>query len=165
MKGKRSKKRVEEAVRRRVRGGRLLLSGKSPREVAAATGVSRQTAYSWKAIVERDGLEALRKLNRGGRPASLSDEDKEGLVQALLEGPTAHGFATELWTIARVRRLLKERFGVSFSAVHVWRLLGQVGFSSKKPASRALERNEAQIEHWKKRRWPALKKKPSARLA
>ena len=165
MQGEGVKKRVEEAVRRRIRGGRMLLSGKNPREVADAVGVSRQTAYSWRAIVEQQGFEALRQLNRGGRPGALSDEDKDWLVQALLDGPKAHGFATELWTIQRVRRLITERFGIAFSSVHVWRLLGQLGFSSQKPKTRALERNEAEIERWRKRRWPALKKKPSASAA
>ena len=58
MQGEGVKKRVEEAVRRRIRGGRMLLSGKNPREVADAVGVSRQTAYSWRAIVEQQGLDA-----------------------------------------------------------------------------------------------------------
>lgn len=77
---------------------------------------------------------------------------------ALLEGPTAHGFGTPLWTLKRVRLFIERRFGVRYSDVHVWRLLGQLGFSSQKPERRALERNEEAIEHWKKRTWPGLKK-------
>ena len=84
---------------------------------------------------------------------------------ALLEGPTAHGFGTALWTLKRVRVFIEREFGVRYSDVHVWRLLGQMGFSSQKPERRALERDEAAIEAWKKRTWPALKKKPAERAA
>jgi transposase len=82
---------------------------------------------------------------------------------ALLEGPTAHRFATPLWTLKRVRLLIEREFGVRYSEVHVWRLLGQLGFSNQKPDRRALERDEAAIEHWRKRTWPALKKTPLAK--
>jgi transposase len=49
---------------------------------------------------------------------------------ALLEGATAHGFATPPWTLKRVRLLIEREFGVRYSEVHVWRLLGQLGFSN-----------------------------------
>jgi transposase len=160
------KPKVDEATKRRIRGGRMLLAGKKPSEVAWAVGVSRQTAYSWKAVIEGGGgIEALRNLSRGGRPGNLSDQDKQWLTQALIDGPTAHGFGTELWTLKRVRILIEKRFGVRFSQVHVWRLLGQLGFSNQKPDKRALERDEQAIQRWRRSRWPALKKKPSARAA
>jgi transposase len=160
------KPKVDEATKRRIRGGRMLLAGKKPSEVARAVGVSRQTAYSWKAVIEDGGgIEALRNLSRGGRPGNLSDQDKQWLTQALIDGPTAHGFGTELWTLKRVRILIEKRFGVRFSQVHVWRLLGQLGFSNQKPDKRALERDEQAIARWRRSRWPALKKKPGARAA
>ena len=40
---------------------------------------------------------------------------------------------------------------------------GAIGLSSQKPERRAPERDEAVIEHRKKRTWPGLKKKPAAR--
>jgi len=44
----------------------MLLAGKKPSEVACAVGVSRQTAYSWKAVIEDGGgIESLRNLSRG----------------------------------------------------------------------------------------------------
>jgi len=83
----------------------------------------------------------------------------------LMEGPTAHGFGTPLWTLKRVRVFIERQFGVRYSDVHVWRLLGQMGFSSQKPERRALERDEVAIEDWKKRGWRALKKKPAEKVA
>jgi transposase len=48
--------------------------------------------------------------------------------------------------------------GVRFSEVHVWRLLGAMGFSSQKPERRAIERDESAVLAWKHKTWPALKK-------
>lgn len=158
-----TKNKIDAGAKRRVRAARLLQAGKTPPEVAALVGAPRQTVYRWKAVLESEGFEALRSMSKGGRPARLGAEELSRLQVALLEGPTAHGFGTPLWTLKRVRLFIERQFGVHYSDVHVWRLLGQLGFSSQKPERRALERDEAAIEHWKKRTWPGLKKKPSAR--
>lgn len=157
-----TKNKVEAGAKRRVRAARLLQEGKTPPEVAALVGAPRQTVYRWRDVLESEGFEALRTMSKGGRPARLGAEELARLQVALLEGPTAHGFGTPLWTLKRVRVFVEREFGVRYSEVHIWRLLGQLGFSSQKPERRALERDEAAIEHWKKRTWPGLKKKPSA---
>lgn len=149
--------RMDEATRKRVRAGRLMLAGKTPTEVAHAVGVARQTAYTWKARLDDGGIDALRAMAKG-RPAQLDASQFDGLRVALLQGALAHGFGTELWTLKRVRVLIERLYGVTFSAVHVWRLLGAMGFSSQKPERRAIERNEAAVQEWKRKTWPALKK-------
>ena len=126
-------------------------------------GAPRQTVYRWRDVLQAEGIDALRDMSKGGRPALLGAEELMQLQIALMEGPTAHGFSTPLWTLKRVRVFIERQFGVRYSEVHVWRLLGQMGFSSQKPERRALERDEDAIETWKKRTWPALKKKPSVR--
>jgi transposase len=158
-----TKSKQEEASKRRVRAGRLLLAGKTPPEVARMVSAPRQTVYRWREVLKVGGIEALRDINKGGRPAQLGAGELSQLYVALLEGPTAHGFTTPLWTLKRVRLLIEREFGVRYSEVHVWRLLGQLGLSSQKPERRALERDEAAIEHWRKRTWPALKKTPLAK--
>jgi len=154
---------LDEAVRRRVRAGRLLLAGKSPPEVARLVGAPRQTVYRWREVLEDGGIDALRDMSKGGRPAQLGAAELTRLYVMLLEGAPAHGFATPLWTLKRVRQLIEREFGVRYSEVHIWRLLGQLGLSNQKPERRALERDEAAIEQWRKRSWPALKKTPLAK--
>ena len=148
---------MDEGARRRVRAARLLLQGTKPAEVAQRVGAPRQTVYRWLDVLNADGIEALRVMKKAGRPAQLDEEQHEQLRQVLLAGPQAAGFGTDLWTLKRVRETIKRRFGVQYSEVHVWRLLGKLGFSSQKPEKRAKERDEAAIERWKKRTWPALK--------
>ena len=149
---------MDEAAKRRVRAGRLLMQGKPPAEVAAAVGAPRQTVYRWLDVLSAEGLDGLRIMSKGGRPAQLDAEQHEELRRILLAGPQAAGFGTELWTIKRVRETIKRHFGVQYSEVHVWRLLGRLGFSSQKPEKRAKERDVQAIARWKKRTWPALKK-------
>ena len=147
----------------RVRAARPLLRGEAPAQVALKVGAPRQTVYRWLDVLKADGIDALRVTNEGGRPSQLDDEQHEQLGQILLAGAQAAGFGTDLWTLKRVRETIKRRFGVQYSEVHVWRLLGKLGFSSQKPEKRAKERNEAAIERWKKRTWPALKKSPDSK--
>jgi transposase len=149
---------MDEAAKRRVRAGRLLMQGKPPAEVAAAVGAPRQTVYRWLDVLSAEGFDGLRIMSKGGRPAQLDAEQHEELRRILLAGPQAAGFGSELWTIKRVRETIKRHFGVQYSEVHVWRLLGKLGFSSQKPEKRAKERDEQAIARWKKRTWPALKK-------
>lgn len=158
-----AKSKLDKSVRRRVRAGRLLLAGKSPPEVARLVAAPRQTVYRWRTVLAVGGIDALRDMSQGGRPAQLGAAELSRLYVAVLEGAPAHGFATPLWTLKRVRLLIEREFGVRYSEVHVWRLLGQLGFSNQKPDRRALERDDTAIAHWRQRTWPALKKPPAAR--
>jgi len=158
-----AKNKSDEAAKRRVHAARLLQAGHKPADVAKIVGAPRQTVYRWKDVLEADGIDALRDMSKGGRPALLGAEELVRVQIALMEGPTAHGFGTPLWTLRRVRVFIEREFGVRYSEVHVWRLLGQMGFSSQRPERRALERDEAAIEEWKKRAWLRLKKKPAER--
>lgn len=152
---------MDEAAKRRVKAGRLLLKGKPPAEVAKLVGAPRQTVYRWKDVLDENGIDGLRVMGKRGRPSLMSAEQSEELRELLLAGPLACGYGTDLWTLKRVRLLIEKRFAIGYSDVHVWRLLGAMGFSSQKPERRAIERNEEAVVKWKKKTWPALKKKPS----
>lgn len=152
---------LSEAQRKRVKAARMLQAGKPAAQVALAVGVARQTVYTWKRVLDERGIDGLRAMVDVGRPSQLSAADFRWLEAALRQGAQAHGFGTELWTLKRVGALIKRQFGIVFSDVHVWRLLGSMGFSSQKPERRAIERNEEAVRNWKRRTLPALKKKPS----
>ena len=72
----------------------------------------------------------------------------------------AYGFRGKVWTCGRVADLISRYFGVRYHPAHVSRLLKSLGLSLQKPRRRAssAQRDEQTIEHWKKERWPALKK-------
>ena len=154
---------MSEAAKRRVRAGRLLQQGRKPADVARLVAAPRQTVYRWLEVLNDEGIDGLRDMSKGGRPARLDAGQHDKLRKILLAGPQAAGFGTDLWTLKRVRQTIDKRFGVRYSEVHVWRLLGRLGFSSQKPEKRAIERDEAAIVRWKRRTWPALKKSPGAK--
>jgi transposase len=154
------KKRLDEATKKRLRAGRMLLAGKRPAEVALAVGVARQTVYTWKRLFDDGGIDALRAVPGRGRPAKLDAGQLEEVRRAVLQKPTEHGFGTDLWTLKRVGAVIKRMHGVQFGQTQIWRILGALGFSTQKPEKRAIERDEDAVRQWK-RRWPGLKKKPS----
>lgn len=157
------KNRMDEATKKRIRAARLLQRGKTPREIALAVDVARQTVYTWKALFDKGGIDALRGVRPRGRPGKLDAGQHEQLRRAILQKPTEHGFGTDLWTLKRVGVLIKRLHGVKYSETQVWRILGALGFSPQKPDKRALERSEDAVRDWKRNTWPALKKKPSER--
>lgn len=141
----------------------MLLAGKTPAQAAQALGVARQTVYTWKALLDEGGIDALRAMPTRGRPARLDQTQLQALGRALLQSPTQHGFGTELWTLKRVGVLIERLYDVKFGQTQIWRILGALGFSAQKPERRAIERDEDAVQTWKRKTWPALKKKPSAK--
>lgn len=147
--------------RRRMEAARLLRQGLSQSQVARAVSVHRQSVSRWARELERAGMRGLRQARHTGRPPKLSSSQLRALESALQRGPEACGFATGLWTAARVRDLIEYRTGVRYHEDHVWRILRRLDWTCQRPSGRALERDEAAIQHWKQRRWPQLKKKHS----
>jgi transposase len=62
-----------------------------------------------------------------------------------------------------VAHLIEQEFDVHYHEGHVWKILVGLGWSPQRPEGRARERNEKQILNWKKKVWPALKKKRARR--
>jgi transposase len=154
---------LRELELRRRKGMRMLARGVTPAQVARALAVSRQTASSWAKKLEEDPQAWRRKPL--GRPGGLDAAQKKQLGKTLLAGAVANDFPTELWTLARVAKLIEREFGVAYSTVNVWRILRELGFSSQRPTGRAIQRDEAAIKQWRSRRWPALNKSPVAKGA
>ncbi len=145
--------------KRRLTAARLFAAGKlNDAEIARRVGVSRQSVLRWSRAWRRGGRPALRAAGRAGRKPRLAPEQLPHIEAALREGPRAHGFPTNLWTLPRVARLIRDLTGVQYHPGHVWRLLGALNWTLQRPATRARERNDAAIESWKATRWPAVKK-------
>ncbi len=161
-----TKRNLEAIEARRLQGARLLKRGVAQAEVARRLEVSRQAVSLWaKKLALVKGAVGKLKGRALGRPRRLDDEQCLALRSILLAGALTAGFPTELWTIKRVRAVIKKRFDIEYGTPGCWRLLRELGFSPQKPEKRATQRNEEAIELWKRKTWPALKKSPSARGA
>ena len=153
-----NEQRLIELERRRRRGARLLEAGVAQAEVARRVGVTRTSVSRWERLRQDGGTDALKRPKRFGRPRRLTDAQCEELIEQLKVGALAAGFATELWTLPRIRTLIEQRFAVKLTEPSVWRLLRSLGWSVQRPTGQARQRNENAIRTWKARRWPELKK-------
>ena len=149
---------AEELERRRRRAVGLLNKGCGIREVARRVGVAPGSVVRWRDAYEKVGTKGLDAKPHPGCPARLSQKQRERLIRLLAKGPRAHGYRTELWTLARVAEVIHRRFGVRYDPAHVWRILNTLGWSCQKPERRARERDEERIARWQKQDWPHLKK-------
>jgi transposase len=151
--------------KRRFQAIRLFEQGWNQSEIARQVKVVRQTVARWVQQYRAQGKSALQKAGRAGRKPRLSEKQRHQLKKLLLVGPERLGYETPLWTCPRVAHLIEQEFGVRYHEGHVWKLLVRLGWSPQRPVGRARERDQAQIQHWKKKEWPALKKKRSGKGA
>jgi len=149
---------------RRLEGGRLLKAGKlSQAEIARRMGVSRATVSEWAKKVEEEGIRGLRKRKAKGGVSKLTNEQKQRLKRLLDRGALACGFATDRWTLQRVKEVIERKFGVSYHPNYLNRLLDKLGFSPQKPLPRAVEQERELVRAWLERDFPRVKKVAAAR--
>ena len=151
--------------KRRFEAVGMLNKGVGHTEAARRVGVARQTVVRWDRQRREGGREALKKAGRAGRKPLLGSKDRRKLEKLLLQGPEALGYETPLWTCPRVAHLIEQEFGVRYHSGHVWKILVSLRWSPQRPAGRARERDEERIKDWKKKTWPAIKKKPGGKAA
>ncbi len=147
----------QQLEQRRLKAWKLLREGLAPVEVARRLGINRRSVRRWRAMGEHKKLAAR---PAAGRPAKLTEAQREQLVGHLLEGPRASGYPTELWTCPRIAEVIRRRFKVRYHASHVGRVLRSLGFSPQKPERQARERDEEAIRGWVREVWPRVKKTP-----
>jgi transposase len=136
-----------ELERRRRRAVELVARGESRSDVARILGVHPKTLARWLRLARQpDGLQAR---PHPGRPPALSHEQLRQLEQLLLQGAQAHGWHNQLWTAARVARVIERHFGIRYHPEHVRKLLKRrLGWTSQKPRRKAKERNDKEVQRW-----------------
>ena len=137
----------------------MLQDGVPLSEVARHVGVWPGSVVRWRDAYERAGEEGLKAKRHPGRKPRLSAQERGRLGELLVQGPQAHGYRTQLWTLPRVAEVIEKEFGVSYHPGHVWRILRAMEWSCQKPERRARERDEEAIRRWRQKRWPHIKKR------
>lgn len=148
-----------ELEKRRLKSIAMFRRGEKQADIARKLGVHRQSVSRWyKAYMQ--GEENLRWNGKKGRPRILSAEQIKAIESALLRGAASHGYDSDLWTLRRVADIIEKEASFRPNTVFVWRTLKQIGWSSQRPAKKAIQRDETAILRWKKTTWPQIKKKP-----
>lgn len=149
---------------RRLQAAAMFDRGKRQAGVVTELGVSAQTASRWHRAWLEQGRDGLAGADRAGRRRKLTGAQLAEVETALLEGPRANGFPTEMWTLARVTEVIERVTGVRYSQAQTWTVLRErLGWSRQRPARRAVERSEEAIATWVKKDWPRIKKRPAPR--
>jgi transposase len=141
-----------------MREWRLKQQGWPQRDIARALDASEGAVSQWMAIAERDGAEALRAHPSPGHPPRLSAAQKRLIPEFLWHGPEAYGLRGQVWTCARVARVIEVEFGIRYHKDHVGRLLRELHWTPQVPITRALQRDEKAIERWRTEVWPDLRR-------
>lgn len=148
---------IEQKQRLRHRAAGLFEQGLSNAEISRQLKVSRPSVSKWHGMYEKSGYAGLEIRTAGSGPR-LDEEQWSQVIEALLEGPQAHGFDTELWTLVRIAGVIEKTTGVRYNTNYVAELMARIGWSCQKPETRAKERNEEAIKDWKEHTWPQIKK-------
>jgi transposase len=136
-----------------------LSEGYSADEVADFLGVSVRTVWRWLALARGDDPDGLSARPVPGRPRKLTPTQEKIVLRWLRDSPLEHGFATELWTAARIARLIEQEFDITFNPRYLSTWLRDRGLTPQTPQRVARERDPEAIRRWLATDWPRIKKR------
>lgn len=138
--------------------------GEPRRTVAKVLGVHYKTVARWVRQARTPGGVDAKPQSH---PApGLSDADLRKLEGLLGKGAKAHGWHNELWTAARVARLIEREFDIAYHPEHVRKILKRrLGWTSQKPRRKARERDDKEVARWVGDEFPRIVREAFRRRA
>lgn len=143
---------------RRLKAIGLYQKGQTQYQIAKQLDVSFEAVSNWVEIYQKGGIKALKTKGHPGPKSQLTDKDRSKIKAAILKGPNAYGYDTGIWTLERIAAVIRKLAKTTLKTTQTWRVVTSLGFSCQKPERRAKERNEADIQSWKLKTFPRLKK-------
>lgn len=137
---------------------RMFVQGETQAKIAKTLKVSRAAVCQWHAAWKERGKNGLASKGQPGFPSKLTPEKKKKLKRIMIRGPREFGYATDFWTVDRIREVARKKLRVSLGYTRIWNTIIQLGFSCQKPEARARTRDECAISDWKLKKFPRLKK-------
>jgi transposase len=108
----------------------------------------------------------LKAVEQPGPTPKLDDAQLGRLEVLLLKGAKHHGWHNQLWTAARVARLIEREFGIRYHPEHVRKILKtRLNWSSQKPRRKARERNDKEVARWVGDEFPRIVREAVRRQA
>jgi transposase len=154
-----------ELERRRGLAVQRVSEGYTAEEVADFLGVNPRSVRRWVASFACQGAAGLAARPASGRPAKLTATQEKIALRWLADNPMDHGFATELWTAARLGWLIEQEFAARFHRHYLTDWLRRRGHTPQLPRRVPRERDEAEIARWLAVDWPRIKQKARRRGA
>src|SRR5256886_13870725 len=132
-------------------------NGQSPEVVAKVLNFNRSCIYEWLKRYDRGGYEALESRRPPGAKPVITRKMEGWLEETVLNStPVQQGYDTNLWTRDLLTQLLKKEFGVSVSGLSVSLHLRKRNLSYQKPCYRDVARDEQEVEHFVKDKFPRI---------
>jgi transposase len=100
---------------RRLLALALIYDGKSRGEAVAHGAVGLQTVRDWVLAFNAEGPDGLVNAKAPGRPALLSDDDRQALRAAVEAGPIPAVHGVVRWRLLDLMRWLHDEFAISLS--------------------------------------------------
>jgi transposase len=147
-------------VAKRLQSVVLNSEGHTSGDLARILKAPRSKVSEWLRRYQRHGFEGLLEGYRSGRPAALTEPQRQQLRDILESGPVAYGLDTGIWTSPMIAWVIEEEFGVAYHPGHVRKLLHGLGFSVQRPRRVLARADAAEQDRWRRRTYPNLKKKP-----
>jgi len=143
----------------RFNAARMCDLGLEPKIIAASLAVDDQTVRRWLRDYHEGGLDALKARLHPGPQPRMTEQQKLEFVELNQLPPQAYvaeGLSGKLWTTAKMARLIKCRFGVSYHPSHVGQMMHELNYSQQLPHKTPKERDEGKIKQWREVEWPRI---------
>lgn len=114
----------QQKVIQKLRFVRLRYLGYTVTEACRIENVSIQTGYNWQEQWNESGFDSLEPRYAGGRPASLTDDQKERFFNAV---------ARDQMTTSQAGSYIEENYGIRYTPKHIREMLRKRGFRHAKP--------------------------------
>jgi transposase len=135
------------------------LEGYSADQVADFLEVDTRTVWRWWKRFRQDSWDGLAAQSGAGRRPKLTPTQAKIVLRWLRDKATEHGFSTELWTAARIGRLIQQEWGITFHLHYLSAWLRERGYTPQKPQRVPRERDPEAIAAWLATDWSRIKKK------
>ena len=114
---------------RRLLSLAAVLDGASREDAARIGGMDRQTLRDWVHRFNSEGPDGLKDIRSKGHPQRLTPSNLVALAEIVVTGPDRAVDGVVRWRRIDLKRVIEERFGVSYHERTVGKLLKQIGFS------------------------------------
>ena len=131
--------------------------------VASILEVSAVQAGSWVKRYKNGGMKSLKSKPKGrpeGSGQQLTPEQEKEIQKLITDKmPDQLKMKFALWSREAVRKLIQDRYGVTFVLQHISNLLKRWGFTPQRPIKRAYEQRLAAVQKWMNEMYPNIKEK------
>ncbi len=130
--------------------------GEGLTELLATWRLCEATVYGWLKAFGEQRWDSLHYTPPTGRPARLTQQQKQELVEVVQAGPEAAGYACGCWTTTLIQEWIYQHFQVTYSRFYVAELLRNLGLSYQKARFISDHLDEAARKAWVETVWPGL---------